>query len=258
MDNRTERINVIYGNWLVLHPQGFEMFRCTTKRAEWYLSRKLAEVVKKNPPTIKLTFIPAGKGWHGDKFSLTPKENKCVVCGTIELNRLTKHHIVPSLYKKYFPKKLKVSASHDVVCICRECHDEYENIYAIKLKQKISDTYKIPLCNSHSNFIKAVKLAKAYVLNKEFMPKKRKEEMILMISENMGYEKKTISFNKLKALSKVDRKKYTEIYDNHGKQIVMKITDIQAFVELWRNDFVENMSPKFMPKHWSVCRPISK
>jgi hypothetical protein len=53
MQDVTKRVNVIYGNWLVLHPQGFEIFRCTTRKANWYLLRDLADELldyeKKHP-----------------------------------------------------------------------------------------------------------------------------------------------------------------------------------------------------------------
>ena len=108
MNKTTERINAIYGNWLVLHPNGCEMFRCVTRKAQWYLTRDLANMISEIPPVIQLKFEPGGLGWFGDEFALTQKQNLCVVCGTEELPRLTKHHIVPTLYKKHFPKHLKI------------------------------------------------------------------------------------------------------------------------------------------------------
>ncbi|KAJ4457155.1 hypothetical protein PAPYR_7449 [Paratrimastix pyriformis] len=39
---------------------------------------------------------------------------------------LTKHHIVPYLYRHYFPHALKAHLSHDVVLLCHACHERYE------------------------------------------------------------------------------------------------------------------------------------
>jgi len=259
MQKTTKRVNIIYGNWLVLHPQGFEMFRCTTKKANWYLLRDLAEVISENPPTIKLNFEPNGIGWHGDEFALTQKQNKCVVCGTEELERLTKHHIVPSLYKKHFPNKLKVATSHDVVCICRECHDEYENVYASSLKEKISEQYGVPLCNSHTDFAKAIKLCKAYTLNREVMPELRKKELLNKISLILGYgEMGIVPMEEIEDLSKTSQKHHNEFHSNHGREVISKVTNIQKFVEMWRLDFLDNMRPKFMPKYWDVHRMVDR
>ena len=258
MKDITKRIKDIYGNWLVLHPKGFEMFRCTNKKAEWYLSRNLANIVIEDPPTIQLNFTPRGNGWETDEYHLTQKHNKCVVCGTEELERLTRHHIIPSLYKKHYPKNLKVANSHDVVCICRECHDEYENVYALRLKQKISEQYGIPLCNSQSDFAKAIKLSKAYILNGALMPDERKLELLLKISLMLGHDDEFISIEEVEKFSMIDKKSFTEFYNNHGRDVISKIDNLQSFSEMWRNDFIVNMKPKFMPEYWDVYRPIYK
>jgi hypothetical protein len=258
MQGTTKRGNVIYGNWLVLHPNGFEMFRCSSKKANWYLERDLANIISENPPVIKLNFEPGGIGNKDDEFALTQRKNICTVCGTVELDRLTKHHIVPSLYKKHFPMKLKVATSHDVVCICRECHDEYENIYASKLKERISEQYEVPLCNSQSDFAKVIKLSKAYVLNNSFMPEDRKMELLEKISSMMGYEEGFVPMEEIEKFSKISKKHYNEFYSNHGREVMLKVTDIQNFVEMWRNDFVENMKPKYMPKYWDIHRAIER
>jgi len=249
---------VIYGNCLVLHPQGFEMFWCDTKRSNWYLSKNLANIISDNPFVIKLNFEPAGHGSRDDQFALTQKKNICVVCGTEELERLTKHHIVPALYKKHFPKKLKVATSHDVVCICRECHDEYENVYASKLKESISEQYSVPLCNSHSDFVKAIKLSKAFILNYEMMPEERREELLITISSILGYEEDFAPMVEIEKLSKINQKDYNEFHSNHGKEVMSKVEDIQKFVEMWRLDFLNNMKPKYMPKYWDVHRIVDR
>lgn len=258
MRETTKRVNAIYGNWLVLHPQGFEMFRCTDRKANWYLSRNLAKVTSENPPVIQLTFQPKGMGWKNDEFALTQKLNKCVVCGTEELDRLTKHHIVPSLYKKHFPKHLKVATSHDVVCICRECHDEYENVYSSKLKEKISEQYGVPLCNSQTDFVKIIKLSKAFVLNSTMMPEERKIELLMKLSLMLGYEEDFVPIEEIEKLSKISQKNYNEFHSNHGREVMLKVTDIQKFVEMWRLDFINSMKPKFMPKYWDVYRVIDR
>lgn len=256
MQEVRKKENVIYGNWLVLHPQGFEMFRCTSRKANWYISRNLADVVSENPPIIKFNFSPNGVGWNGDEFALTQKKNQCVVCGVEEIERLTKHHIVPTLYKRHFPKELKVASGHDVACICRECHDEYENIYATKLKSKISEEYGIPLCNSQSDFLRAIKLSKAFVLNSEMMSEERRVELLFRMSIMMGYEQDFIEIEEVEKLSKITTHQYSEFHNNHGKEVMQKVIDIQKFVEMWRLDFMNNMKPKFMSEHWEIYRPI--
>jgi len=251
-----KRKSDIYGNWLVLHPDGFNMFRCTTKKADWYLSRGLAKVLLDSPPTMMLTFKPNGHGWRGDSFSLNQKNNECVVCGTNVLSDLTRHHIVPLMYKKYFPKELKIASSHDVVCICRSCHDAYEIEFATQLKQKIAEEYgleySIRVCNEMS---KAIRLAKAVCYRKDEIPPTRIEELKVEIATCMGKEK--MSPSEIEELTQISLNDFQKEY-SQGKTIVDKIENFQEFVERWRQHFLDSMSPKFMPKFWSVHRPVEK
>jgi len=255
MNNNSIRKNQIYGNWLVLHPDGFEMFRCTFKKAGWYLKRELAEIVKDYPPVIKLLFKPNGPGWRDDSFSLHQKVNECVVCGTREISKLTRHHIVPSMYKKFFPQEFKIASSHDVVSICREHHNDYEIIHALKLKEEIAKQYGIPLnSDCSSGLSKAIKLSKAYMFN-DNIPKSRKEDLIIEISLALDREE-FIDMEEVEELSRTDFEEFNN-ENRHGKLVVEKLEDFQEFVEMWRRNFFETMCPKFMPELWSISRPIN-
>lgn len=261
MDNNgkanSERKNDIYGNWLVLHPEGFNMFRCTSKKAEWYLSRGLATVVCDSPPTMMLTFKPNGPGWRGDTFSLHQKNNECVVCGLKDLSKLTRHHIVPSMYKRYFPEGLKIASSHDVVCICRDHHNDYEINYALKLKQEISEELGIEISDPQtSGLSKAIRLSKAYFYNMDKIPAGRLQELEIEISDCLGKEE-IVTLAEIEELTKKSLEEFQREY-SHGKLIVNKIEDFQGFVERWRQHFLDSMQPKFMPKFWSVQRPLKK
>jgi len=119
------------------------MFRCLEKRANWYLKRNLATVISNDPLSIKLTFTPKGKGESMDVLKLERK-NKCVVCGTEDLDVLTKHHLVPFVYRQHFPEKRKAHSSLFVVPICRDCHYQYENEHADLLKKVLSEAYSAP------------------------------------------------------------------------------------------------------------------
>lgn len=54
----------LYGNIVVLHPEGFPMFHCGINRAIWYLERDKAKIISNDPQTIQLTFIPNGQSNH--------------------------------------------------------------------------------------------------------------------------------------------------------------------------------------------------
>lgn len=110
------RKNKIYGNCKVYSPSGNLMFLCVEEKANWYLDRvdvntgePLAREIRHINPIlnlfmillfirprgkkVQLMFEPKQEGNSGDKYSLSKKENKCVITGDTNLETLTKHHI---------------------------------------------------------------------------------------------------------------------------------------------------------------------
>jgi len=252
MDNGNRK-NIIYGNILVLAPNGAEMFLCTDKRAEWYLSRGLAKKIDET--TLKFTFEPKGYGADGDKYLLGSKNNACVVCGLGDLVQLTKHHIVPSEYRKLFPDIYKSRNSHDIVIICREHHRVYENIHAISLKESLAEKYDAPIHKTQTDsYISAVKAAGVIAKHKEKIPVKRKEELIMIIFKGTLEEK--IGDKYIKKLSKVDLGEYMSSVKSHAQIVMEKIEDLQEFTEIWRQDFLDAMHPQFMPEYWKLDRKL--
>ena len=241
----------------MLSPDGEEMCRCAKKRAAWYLDRDIAEIVSEDPPTIRLKFTPNGYGNQGDAFSLAEKHNRCVVCGTEE--NLTKHHIVPSMYRKFFPIKIKSRSAHDVVVICIECHDDYEMI-AWELKKQIDaeltgSTKLVKQLNKETrdrNFL--VKLCKTMKHNGHMIPEDRKAEIMSKIEKLLG---RAPALAEMLELSEISVATKDEL--DPGKIVVEKILEndsLEEFVMRWRQHFIDTAKPKFMPEHWNVERKL--
>jgi hypothetical protein len=98
--------------------------RISEKRAKFYLKKDLAfdwtnQVItsKENDDTkfIKLKFTENGLGKNGQKFFMTKRENKCVVCG--ETESLHKTYIVPKEFRDHMPESYKL-------------HNDYVNLIA--------------------------------------------------------------------------------------------------------------------------------
>lgn len=247
-----------YSNWLMLSPDDEEMCRCGQTRVEWYLKKGLADIISNDPPIIKLKFIPNGHGNKDDAFSLSKKKNICVVCG-VELD-LTKHHIVPSMYRKHLPIKIKSRSDHDVVVICVKCHESYETV-AMSLKQEIHIEYtgsKIPIFkrDNHSRDIDRAKGFIEILSIDSKIPEHRKLEMKNFIKSLFGYYPTYDQLLMIKSSLKTET--INDSNKNYGKIIVDKMSydDIQLFVERWRAHFLYVMKPKFMPDFWDVHRKI--
>jgi hypothetical protein len=257
-ETTNKRKNQIYGNWVVYSHKGEKAFLCLEERAQWYLSRNLAIKISDNPPSIQMLFEMKGEGHKDDNYYLSSKQNKCVKCGTEDLEVLTKHHVVPQMYRKFMPLDIKSRSSFDVLPMCFDCHDDYER-FADILKLELAEKYNAPMNgiiveeNTETQQHHAVKIAKAICLHGDKMPLERKEQLI---TELKGYLKKSdVVFEEIEQLSlmEIDSSK---IIKTHGEMVIEQITDYQAFVEMWRFHFLNHVMPKFMPEHWDPKRSI--
>lgn len=238
----------LYGNCCVLSPEGILMFRCNEKKANWYLSRSLATVISNYPLTIKLNFKPNGLGNHNKNYGLSEMENKCVNCGTEK--SLTKHHVIPISYRRYFPNELKSHNFHDVLLMCADCHETYER-KADELKQKISIEYDSPLNGVviKCELGKYVKMSNSLLKNN--LPKSRKKELIKSIK--FKFNIKRLTKKKLEMISKIKSETSTI---THGEMVMSKISDLNSFIKMWRQHFIENNDLKYLPKNWDITNGL--
>lgn len=241
----------IYGNCQVLSPDGILMFRCDEKKANWYLKRNLGEIINFNPLTVKLNFKPNGLGNHNKDWGLSEMSNNCVVCGSEDF--LTKHHVVPYSYRRYFPLEIKSHNFHDVLSVCVDCHESYER-YADELKLELSNQYKAPIngeIEKRSDVIKYSKISSTLLRDDINIPKERIKEMRNEIKSFFGIKRLTKS--KLKTMTEI---KSNVIKKTHGKMVIEKVDDLQSFVEIWRSHFLEKMKPNYLPKNWNIKNNI--
>lgn len=242
----------IYGNCKMFAPDGTLLCRCNEDRAKWYLDRDLAIVTEQSPNlSIKLTFEPKGKGQSGQPFYLADKENRCVVCGTEQ--NLTKHHCVPRCFRKCFPGEYKFHTSHDVVPVCVPCHEKYEP-FAFELKEQIArdagfDNFhpRIAKDDPKNSIMKAANALRRY---REQMPADRIAELEERLKDYYDVEEVTEDIID-QAMAMDPLKRFSDI-DNFSMAIVTQIDDLDAFIRMWRQHFVDHMKPQFLHDHWSV------
>lgn len=238
---------IIYGNHQVLSPDGILMFRCNEKKINWYLSKNLAEVVSNNPYIIRLKFKPNGLGNYNKGFGLSEMNNICVNCG--KSSQLNRHHVVPYCYRRYFPIELKSHNFHDVLSLCVDCHVAYER-KADELKEKLAIIYNAPIngeVERSDNLIKYIKIAKTLYGNTSTIPSGRVEILKKDIKSFFGI--KRLSKARLKKISEI---KHMVIKKTHGEIVISKVNDIQNFVEMWREHFINNNECKYLPENWNI------
>lgn len=239
---------MIYGNYKVLDLNGQLLFKCSYDKFRWYLRKGLARQVSHEADTIQLCFQHKGEGCKHDTFLLSEKDNRCVVCGTN--HKLTRHHVIPHWYRKFFPNKYKEHQSHDVLPVCEECHMRYESDFAWKLKKELAIKYDAPFSSDDMENARVLKTwANALHHYHDKIPQKRKDDLILNIALATGEFPSTDDIADI-ACNELD-------YDySHGKVVADKLVNFQEFAELWRNDFVSNMNPQYLPEGWSVTRSL--
>jgi len=247
----------LYGNCRVQNPDGTHIFNCGEKKAQWYLKRSLAEVITATPLVIRLNFVPNGKGHADDSFYLQDRQNICVCCG--RLDSLTKHHVVPYCYRRFFPAGLKNHTAYDVLPLCYECHEKYETS-AHKFKKQLTAEYDVPKEKGTvvDTELKNVCLAASALLrHKENIPNERYEYLIGTVRKYYEAQGQlTVDLVDIERAATLEYNTQRENYKPEGQSIVESLNDIEAFVKRWRQHFLDTMQPQHMPKYWVVERPL--
>ena len=247
----------VYENCQIQAPDGEILCFTDMRKAKWYVERKLADVITESPFIIRLNFEPNGRGFsdvEADQIYYSKeKKNECVSCGST--TSYLKYHVVPLLYRQYFPKDHKSHRSHDVVLLCARCH-EIANKHSDKLKYQISQEYGIPL-HSFSDIHKSKetlrnmrKIALSILKNSKSLPANRMDALRSQVEEfieqNTQYaeffegknldqlieelSKEEFSKKLLNVYGNVNWKK--ELSNNHGKLVVEQLKDLKAFIRV--------------------------
>lgn len=237
-----------YQNWKFIHPNGFLMFYSDEKKAKWYLSRNLAELVDEK--TVKFKFMP--KSYTKVKYNLSKLQSICVVCGSSE--NLSRHHVVPYMFRKHMPESVKAHSHHDVLLLCRKDHDVYE-VFSNQLKEKLYQQYSLNVVEkteqdfNDKDIIKQLTTIKQIEQNVNLLDK----EKPISIIKNKIAKCFNLDVSELD-LDLIYKKCSKNIVDQKDlpKLLINNINDLQDFIKMWRMHFVDTMKPKYLPKFWNV------
>lgn len=227
----------LYGNCKLLHPDGEMLCYTSRRKLEWYIERGLGHWVAEDPPTVQLLFEPNGYGNRGNPYYMQQWRNMCVVCGTPHM--LTKHHCIPQCFRKFFPVEMKSHSSHDVLLVCRSCHDEYEK-QSNKFKEELAKRYQLEI--NHAPVTgKMIKFASALKRHRNKMPAERVKKVEAALKEYLQVDELTDEA--------IETFLQTNI-TNFGEAIVEAVDDLEAFEQEWRKHFMLYAQPQYMPPNW--------
>jgi hypothetical protein len=243
-----------YGNLRVLSPTGKLMFLAGLPKLKFYLDRGLVKQIDSD--TYQLTFEPKGLGYSSEtsilklgEFSTIPpsRENRCVVSGETDLNKLNKHHIVPRCFRKHFPLKEK-SNFQMLVMIDVKVHGLY-TIEEQKYYDVIAKELGVNNWDSFREDLPTKKLqgySKSLYIHGDSIPEDRRNEMELVFIQETGLQPTKYNLSQYMYTDISERKEMT-VDNNFGMAIAAKIIDYREFEIKWLNHFVETMKPKFLP-----------
>lgn len=240
---------MLYDNIKLLSPSGKVVALIDKKTANWYVKHKLG--LQSDGNSITLLFEPRNRSRVDDPFYLTPRENKCVVCGTSE--DLTRHHVVPRFFRRHFPIRLKASSNHDVLAACVLCHRAY-CVFEEEFKKELAAEFGLDISGKplglDPNLIKAASIIRTCL------------ERGKTNSARVSFAK---SFFRLcpnpsqRVIEEIAFIINLEQETNLGKAIVEILgpDNDKALIEFskrWRRHFVTSMQPKHLPAFWDTER----
>ncbi|XP_011498091.1 PREDICTED: exonuclease 3'-5' domain-containing protein 2 [Ceratosolen solmsi marchali] len=258
----------LYDNCYLQAPDGEVLCTCDKKKAEWYISKQLGEVVHQNPFTVKLKFEPSGRAL-GDvgKYYTQVKINQCVVCGASD--KFIKKNVVPREYRKYFPLVMKSHQSHDILLLCPTCH-EVSNCHDLQLRKKLAILCDKPLLDPLLHINDEMLQSVIKVLKEEpTISHKRRKKLEMCVTKLTNYQEMINFLNEQFLMELFLRNNFlrnriskptssTESkYQPHGLKVVHYFQHNEGgLVELerlWREHFLSTLKPKFLPELWSIC-----
>jgi antirestriction protein len=241
----------IYESFSMLHPDGTFMCHINEKRAHWYVERGLADWV--SDKIFKLKFEPKGKGKQDILFYTQKLENRCVVCGTSS-DGLNKHHVVPYVFRSRFPKEYKQSNHHDILVTCVDCHEKYEHKamqHKIDLVKEAGFTMHYPLTENQRINKKILSARK--LIEKVDSGELKDEHGVPFIPEEKLNQLRSTASSEL--LPEGDIPEATEWADKLIEKVIAE-NKLYEFVKEWREHFINNTHPQYLPEHWSVDHPL--
>lgn len=242
----------LYGNCQVLDPDGKYVCTVSDKKRSWYLNKGIAQPIPETD-NILLTFYPKGYSNRGDEsyngFLTAPMVNRCVVTGSTDADKLTKHHIVPYQFRKHMPDKYKSDNYHDVIMLHVEQHEVYER-YSLKRIDKIYSDHGV-LCNM-DNIRRQRQLRKLKNAGDKLMGTPYESDYIKRLEKNgLTYDSLLLELTQMQSV--VIKKPQHELVDK-----LLHYGMLDAFIRDWRRHFLKIMKPKYMPQGWSVENPCCR
>lgn len=225
--------NTPYGNYEMLSKDGNFLAYTNLKRMDWYLSRDLAHKVTEHKYQLNFESKDGNSSRDRSDYYKIRLENKCVVCGTNE--ELTKHHVVPSQYRRLLPDKYKSRGSFDVLSICHSHHRAYE-LEATKFNLVLLAKYGLEdYDRTNQRIMRSHSTLKFF---SDVMPEKKRLEYIEFLTETLN--------DSIENILKIESFEFP----SSAQMVMDKVDNVENFIVMWREHFVETAEPEHLYQEW--------
>lgn len=220
------------------------------QKARWYIRKQLVDVIKDTPYYHLRLNYPLATQKKVFTFHYSAKPNTCVVCGYDK--KISGHHIVPRCFVRFMPEKYKIHNSHDVIPICRTCHNVYE-LHADELKKEICT--KLNINHDYgaviTETVRVVKLSVSYV-----DPRIDDTVRFVLRSKIEQTLNREVKEQEIKLYSRMTMWHIRQAHKHFGEAVIEQTADLNEFAYLWRQHFIKTMNPKFLHllEGWEVDR----
>ncbi|KAI7853317.1 hypothetical protein BDC45DRAFT_510934 [Circinella umbellata] len=200
------------------------------RKAQWYLVRELATIKDNEERAIQLNFEAKGQGHAEDDYMVEDRDNFCVICGSTD--SLTLHHVVPYVYRQWFPLTIKSKSSRDLLLVCKHCHDQYER-YATSFKKNLATKYELPL--EGKGWVRvpenrtARKAASALLRAADKLPPQRKQELETIVKD--FWERKKQEISTMEAIQTIKKDKEEKEACNDDESVDWQVLDWQEVLQ---------------------------
>ncbi len=204
-----------YSNILLMAPDGGHLAAIPIKRARYYQRNNLVEEVEAPSGfSLALRLINEPKG--RSNTIVRPLINQCVVCGGTEKNSV--HHVVPHIFRSFFPDEEKNYSSNWCVLVCETHHLAAEKI--------VRCLYEKPLQQAVYEVAKEI-----HPLNRAIVLAAREKQMIPDFS----------------GIDEIRKPKIKQATRECILRLIESFGGLQATKELFKNKFLE-LNPQFLPE----------
>jgi hypothetical protein len=243
-----------YGNIPFFSPGGILMFKGNERKVNFYKKNNLIESYENG---FRLLFEPKGLGYnkseHGSQLLSIFRENKCVVSGEEDVAVLTRHHIVPVLFRKWMPEELKSNSFQLIVFIRTDLHGHYtkeEQKFYLEVEKKYNVTgFQDTIFFHEENFLKKKACVNTLLKYSHLIPSERLQVIKTQFEFYTGIDANITNYQIVSDEIKAIKKKYYKNADyNFGKCVVEKVTDFKEFEKMWFDHFISTMKPRFLPE----------